>query len=129
MDFNNQSPDVTEEEAIYFKKKLELKLSSLEGDSSDTLQNMQSGRREFPDPTDRASFEFERNTTLRIRDRERKLIKKVKHAINRLNDGEYNMCEECDDPIGKARLDARPVTNLCINCKQKQEQKENIQHK
>jgi len=127
MDFN-QSPDVTEEEKAYFRAKLELKLASLETDSSETVHKMQNGRTEFPDPTDRASFEFERNTTLRIRDRERKLIKKVQSAIKRLDNGEYNICEECEEQIGKSRLDARPVTNLCINCKEQQEQKENIQH-
>ena len=86
---------------------------------------MQDADLEFPDPADRANYEFERNTTLRIRDRERKLIKKIREAIQRVDDGTYNECEECSEPIGKMRLDARPVTTLCIECKQAQEQKEN----
>ena len=75
----------------------------------------------FPDPTDRASMESDRSFTLRIRDRERKLIAKIEEALRRLEDGSYGVCEKCGEKIGAARLKARPVTTLCIDCKSVQE--------
>jgi DnaK suppressor protein len=78
----------------------------------------------FPDPTDRAALEANRNFTLRIRDRERKLIGKIKEALDRLDDGTYGNCGECGEKIGIERLKARPVTTLCIDCKSLQEAEE-----
>lgn len=78
----------------------------------------------FPDPTDRAALEFNRNFMLRIRDRERKLITKIDEALQRIEDGTYGLCEECEEEIGVERLKARPVTTLCIDCKAAQEAQE-----
>ena len=61
---------------------------------------------------------------LRIRDRERKLLSKIDEAIARIDDGSYGICEDCDEEIGLKRLEARPVTTLCIDCKTIQETKE-----
>ena len=80
----------------------------------------------FPDPTDRASLESDRNFELRIRDRERKLILKIREAIERLDEGEFGICESCGEDISEARLKARPVTTLCIDCKTEQERQEKI---
>ena len=78
----------------------------------------------FPIPTDRATLEYNRNLTLRIRDRERKLLSKIDEALGRIEDGSYGKCEECDGEIGVDRLRARPVTTLCIACKSQQEAEE-----
>ena len=78
----------------------------------------------FPDPTDQASMETDRNFDLRIKDRERKLIRKIDQAIVRIKDGEFGMCEACGGDISVKRLQARPVTTLCIDCKTEQEQEE-----
>jgi len=78
----------------------------------------------FPDPTDRASLETDRNFLLRIRDRERKLIEKIKEALERIDNGTFGMCEICGKEIGEERLSARPVTTQCIDCKKKQEARE-----
>lgn len=126
MEFTD-SPELTEEEEKYFLQRLDQKLKGLADGSDDTLHEMQGSKQEFPDPNDRASFEFERNTTLRIRDRERKLIRKTQKAMKRIEIGEYNECEECGDEIGKKRLYARPVTSRCIQCKESQEQQERLQ--
>jgi DnaK suppressor protein len=75
----------------------------------------------FPDPTDRAALETDRNFTLRIRDRERKLITKIREAIERLEAGTYGYCEICGGEISEKRLIARPVTTMCIACKSRQE--------
>ena len=124
MKFDTNTEEINDEEKEYFRKQLLEQLEELFSDSGITMHEMKDAVLEFPDPADRANYEFERNTTLRIRDRERKLIKKVRQAIARLEDGTYNECKECDEEIGKMRLDARPVTDLCINCKETQEQKE-----
>jgi len=84
-------------------------------------QNEQSA---FPDPTDQASMETDRDFDLRIKDRERKLIRKIDQAINRIKEGEFGICESCGGDISPKRLQARPVTTLCIDCKTEQEQEE-----
>lgn len=78
----------------------------------------------FPDPTDRAVLEANRNFLLRIRDRERKLISKIQEALRRLDQGEYGVCEACGEKISIARLKVRPVTTFCIDCKSSQEVEE-----
>ena len=75
----------------------------------------------FPDPTDRASHEANRNFMLRIRDREHKLIKKIKKALQRIENGTFGVCEQCEEEITIERLKARPVTTQCIDCKSKEE--------
>lgn len=91
-----------------------------------TLEEMTDNNENWADPADRATAESDRSFTLRIRDRERKLIKKIKSAIIRIDEGIYGVCDECGDDIGIKRLKARPVTKLCINCKSKQEEDEHL---
>jgi DnaK suppressor protein len=78
----------------------------------------------FPDPTDRASLESDRNFQLRIRDRERKLIQKIREAIERIDAGTFGICDECGEEIQMERLLARPVTTYCVDCKQRLEVEE-----
>ncbi len=127
MKFTNSS-ELTKEEINYFRSKLENIQKQIFEESGETVQEMKNRNKEFPDPSDRAHLEAESITTLRIRDRERKLLKKIGEALKRLENGEYNVCEECEEYIRKERLDARPVTTLCINCKEKEEQMEKTQH-
>ncbi len=86
-----------------------------------TVSEMSNTNDNFPDPTDRASLESDRNFELRIRDRERKLILKMQEAIKRIDDGVFGICDDCGGPISEKRLLARPVTTQCIDCKIKQE--------
>lgn len=79
---------------------------------------------DLPDVVDRSTTETDRNFTLRLLDRERKLLKKVDEALTRLDNGEFGICESCGEDIGKERLSARPVATLCIACKEAQEQNE-----
>lgn len=110
----------------YFKKLLDQRLNDLLQDATKTLSGMSDQTENFPDPTDRASMESDRNFELRIRDRERKLISKIKDALERLEVGTYGICEECGEQISEQRLKARPVTTLCIDCKKKQEDVEKV---
>ncbi len=107
-------------ELTFFRKLLNQCLQDL---LTGTVRNTDELEEEenFPDLTDQASQETTRNFELRIRDRERKLMVKIEEALQRLDDGNYGVCEECGDKIGIARLKARPVTTLCIDCKSDQE--------
>ncbi len=90
-----------------------------------TVSGMSGTEKEnFPDPADRASLETDRNFLLRVRDRERKLISKVDEALKRIDDGTYGTCELCGESISKKRLEVRPVTTCCIECKTEEEEHE-----
>jgi DnaK suppressor protein len=78
----------------------------------------------FPDVSDQASAEVDQNFSMRIRERERKLLKKIDEALERMNAATYGICERCGGDIPYKRLKARPVTTLCIECKTLQEQEE-----
>lgn len=79
---------------------------------------------DLPDEVDLASSEEAQSMNLRLRDRERVLLRKIDKALKKIADGTYGTCEECGEPIGIKRLEARPVTDLCIQCKEEQEQME-----
>jgi len=105
----------------FFRELLKSRLDELVNQAGDTVSDMNDSKGNFPDPTDRAAYEADRNFELRIRDREFKLIKKVKKALERIDDGTFGVCDKCGDDIAVARLKARPVTTLCIDCKTKEE--------
>jgi DnaK suppressor protein len=109
----------------YFKELLNDRLSDLESQADDTVSGMVSQKETFPDPTDRASHEANRSFMLRIRDREHKLIKKIRKALDRIENGTYGICDKCEENISNKRLKARPVTTQCIDCKTKEEALEN----
>ncbi len=109
-----------------FRILLQQQLDELVQEAGKTATDMADEKANFPDPTDRASLESDRNFELRIRDRERKLIGKIREAIERLEEGNYGLCESCEEEIGVARLKARPVTTMCIECKTEQERQEKI---
>ncbi|MBW2185866.1 MAG: RNA polymerase-binding protein DksA [Desulfuromonadales bacterium C00003068] len=105
---------------------LQAQLEELLREAGKTVSGMTDEHENFPDPTDRASMESDRNFELRIRDRERRLIGKIRDALLRIDDGTFGECESCEETIGMARLKARPVTTLCIDCKTEQERQERI---
>ena len=107
-----------------FRALLNEHLETLLTEATRTMNDMTDEEETFPDPTDRASVESDRNFLLRIRDRERKLIIKIKEALTRIDNGTYGICEECGDEISEQRLKARPVTTYCIDCKTSQEENE-----
>ena len=115
---------MNDEQLQYFRELLTRRVEELLGHADATVVDMTDSKDNFPDPTDRASVESDRNFILRLRDRERKLIGKIKEALERIEDGSFGICEECGEEIGIKRLEARPVTTLCIDCKTKQEANE-----
>ncbi len=116
-----------EAQCEYFRKKLDSMREDLLSEADRTISEMTDHSSQYPDPTDRASAESDRNFELRIRDRERKLLAKIEQAIERIENESYGVCEECGDDIAIPRMEARPVTTLCIECKTKQEQAEKAQ--
>lgn len=109
----------------HFRALLNGKLEELLYGAERAVSGMSGARDEnFPDPTDRASLETDRNFLLRVKDRERKLITKVQEAIKRIDDGTYGICELCGEEISEKRLEARPVTTCCIECKKEEEEQE-----
>jgi len=116
------SPDKLES----FRLLLTQKITELLEDAEKTVADMTDSKENYPDPTDRASLESDRNFELRMRDRERRLITKMQEAIKRIDEGEFGLCDVCGGPISEKRLLARPVTTLCIDCKTKQEKQEKL---
>ena len=80
----------------------------------------------FPDVTDQAAAEADKNFTIRLREREQKLLKKIDEALSRIANGTFGICEHCGEEISYKRLYARPVTTYCIECKTKQEEEEKL---
>ncbi|MBN2568031.1 MAG: RNA polymerase-binding protein DksA [Deltaproteobacteria bacterium] len=110
-----------QEQLDHYKSLLKKKIDELLSEAGKTVSGMTGGNENFPDLSDRASRESDRNFELRIRDRERKLIKKMNEALLRIDEGTFGICEVCGEEISEKRLMARPVTTLCINCKKNQE--------
>lgn len=110
----------------FFRDMLNSMLEEILQQGQATIDDMTETVEVYADPADRATAESDRAFTLRLRDRERKLIKKIQQALTRIEDGEFGVCVECGDDIGVPRLKARPMTTLCINCKSKQEEDEMV---
>ncbi|NBU20973.1 conjugal transfer protein TraR [bacterium] len=81
---------------------------------------------DLPDETDLAASEINQNLIFKLRDRERQLLAKIDEALGRMDEGSFGVCQDCEEPIEPRRLEARPVSTLCIACKEKQEHREKI---
>ncbi|MDA8078102.1 MAG: RNA polymerase-binding protein DksA [Nitrospiraceae bacterium] len=84
------------------------------------------GQTIFPDLGDQATAEIDRNFMLRLRGREQRLLKKIEDAIDRIDNGTFGICDDCGNEIDVKRLEARPVTTMCIECKTLQEEEERL---
>ena len=87
------------------------------------------GQTVFPDLGDQATAEIDRNFMLRLKGRERKLLKKIDEAFERINQGVFGICDKCGEEINIKRLEARPVTTMCIECKTIQEEEEKLRER
>lgn len=108
----------------YFKKILNLQLDELLKSIENTSRDIPEAAKDPLDFTDQASVESELDLNIHIKEREGRLIAKVREALERIEDGSFGICEECGADIAEKRLKARPVTTLCINCKRQQEAEE-----
>ena len=108
----------------YFKNLLSQWLDDLLGRAGNTVVGLIDGADHLSDPLDRAVLDAERGYTLRMRDRESVLIKKIGASLEDIEDGVYGICDDCGRDISIDRLKARPVAGRCIQCKTKQEERE-----
>ena len=117
---------MNERQLEYFKQKLLTWKEEILRESRETLTHLQSETENHPDLADRASSETDRALELRTRDRQRKLISKIDEALRRIEDGTYGYCEETGEPIGVARLEARPIATLSLEAQERHERRERV---
>ena len=110
----------------YFRQKLLNWKEDILRESGETLKHLQSETENHPDLADRASSETDRALELRTRDRQRKLISRIDEAMRRIEDGSYGYCEDTGEPIGAARLDARPIATLSLEAQERHERRERV---
>ncbi|MGC6492551.1 MAG: RNA polymerase-binding protein DksA [Myxococcota bacterium] len=122
-----QIPDdeyMTREQVSTLHKVLTGQLESMLAESRAAVSNLTEQREVDADHVDLAVNESSRDFALRLADRERRLLRKIRHALERIRQGEYGVCESCGESITYPRLMARPVATLCIDCKTELEQLE-----
>ena len=123
---SDNEPFMNPRQREYFRAKLNAWKDDILRESRETLENLQEESQNHPDMADRASSESDRSLELRTRDRQRKLISKIDAALKRIDDGTYGYCEETGDPIGMARLDARPIATLSLEAQEMHERREKV---
>lgn len=107
----------------YFKSKLISWRDQILKDCSETITDLQDNQVEA-DVIDAAAKEADYKLTLRARNRDFKLLKKIDEALMRIDNGTYGYCEETGEPIGIKRLDARPIATLGIEAQERHEREE-----
>ena len=137
---NKAGRDLTEDELLampegeymndkqleFFRTRLQAQKDDLLSNAGETTEHLREDTSIVPDPADRATIEEEHALELRTRDRERKLRKKIAQALARLDSGEYGYCDETGEPIGLARLLARPTATLSLEAQQRRELKQKM---
>jgi DnaK suppressor protein len=110
----------------FFRARLEMLKEDLLSNAGETTEHLREETSIVPDPADRATIEEEHALELRTRDRERKLLKKISQALARIDAGDYGYCDETGEPIGLARLIARPTATLTLEAQQRRELKQKL---
>lgn len=110
----------------YFKDLLTKMLEEMSKKDSTPGSDGYDASVKYPDPTDSAIADREREMNLAILAREKGLVGEIRRALERLEAGNYGICVSCEEEIGVERLRASPVTTLCIECKKRQEEKEKL---
>ncbi len=110
----------------FFRVRLQQQKDDLLSSAGETTEHLREDTSIVPDPVDRATIEEEHALELRTRDRERKLLKKIAQSLTRLETGEYGFCDETGEPIGLARLMARPTATLSLEAQQRREMKQKM---
>ena len=121
-----QSKALNKKELKKFQELLEEKRKAVLERAREMLavENMALDTNDLPDEMDLASSEYLQSFEFRLRGREKSLLSKLDLALKKIDEGTFGVCEVCEEPIGKKRLEARPETTLCIKCKEDQEREE-----
>jgi DnaK suppressor protein len=112
---------LTEETKKYFKELLTQKLDELIAEANKAVSGFAGLKDVCPDFIDQASVESDLDFSLRLKERESRLMRKIRRALEKLVEGNFGVCEQCGKEISQERLNARPMATLCIKCKKKQE--------
>jgi DnaK suppressor protein len=123
---SDDEPFMNDRQLEYFRLKLLNWKEDILRESRETVTHLQKETENHPDLADRASSETDRALELRTRDRQRKLISKIDEALRRIEDGVYGYCEETGEPIGLARLQARPIATLALEAQERHERRERV---
>jgi DnaK suppressor protein len=117
---------MNERQLAYFKQKLLDWKEDILRESRETVSHLQKETENHADLADRASSETDRSLELRTRDRQRKLISKIDEALRRIEEEVYGYCEETGEPIGLARLEARPIATLSVEAQERHERRDRV---
>ena len=117
---------MSDQQIDFFRARLMAQKNDLLSNADETTEHLREDTTIVPDPADRATIEEEHALELRTRDRERKLLKKIQQSLARLDSGEYGYCDETGEPIGLARLLARPTATLSLEAQQRRELKQKM---
>ena len=117
---------MSDQQIDFFRARLMAQKNDLLSNADETTEHLREDTTIVPDPADRATIEEEHALELRTRDRERKLLKKIQQSLARLDNGEYGYCDETGEPIGLARLLARPTATLSLEAQQRRELKQKM---
>lgn len=117
---------MNDKQVDFFRARLQALKDDLLSNAGETTEHLREDTSIVPDPADRATIEEEHALELRTRDRERKLLKKISQSLSRLDSGEYGFCDETGEPIGLARLLARPTATLSLEAQQRRELKQKM---
>ena len=112
---------MTNEEKEELKQILEGELQELISKAGIRVAGLVTSSIDAAEMVEQSALDYYRGLSLRIGDRESKLIRKIQQALDRMEDEDYGICDMCGKEISIVRLRARPVTTLCITCKTKQE--------
>jgi len=123
---SDDEPFMNERQLEYFRQKLLSWKDDILRESRGTVTHLQKETENHPDLADRATSETDRALELRTRDRQRKLISKIDEALRRIEDASYGYCEETGEPIGLARLEARPVATMSVEAQERHERRERV---
>ena len=115
---------MSDKQQEYFRRKLYKWKEDLIAESQVTIENLRDEVRDVGDEAERASRETENSVELRTRDRYRQLLSKIDKAVRRIEEGVYGYCEETDEEIGLARLDARPIATMCLDAQERWEHRQ-----
>jgi DnaK suppressor protein len=117
---------MNEKQREFFRLRLQAQKDDLLSNAGETTEHLREDTSIVPDPADRATIEEEHALELRTRDRERKLLKKIGQSLARVESGDYGYCDETGEPIGLARLLARPTATLSLEAQQRREMKQKM---
>ena len=121
-----ESDYMSDVQLAFFRTKLEILRAEVLAHAQQTVDELREEVTVFADPADRATIEEEHNLEQRTREHGRKLLKMVAQALARIDSGDYGWCEETGDPIGIARLLARPIASLTVEAQQRREVRERM---